>query len=151
MPLSSLPRAQLHHDQIKAGSLPVRGRVGDHVLIHQQFAVPGFHGRHKIREDLAAEVVGPVMQDRVQIIGPSCLHRLFGEEVVGCDLYRGMQILDGRYDLREVLEHEAASSNNWLSISVTRTSAQQWRMITTRGVSRAYTSDLAVSRNFNLA
>jgi hypothetical protein len=58
MPLSSLPRAQLHHDQIQAGGLPVGARVRDHVLIYQQFAVPGFHGRHKIREDLAAEIVG---------------------------------------------------------------------------------------------
>lgn len=60
-----------HHNDIQRRGLPVRVRAGNHVLVDEKLAVPGFHGGGDVRKDLPAFIVGPVMEDGVHVIGAS--------------------------------------------------------------------------------
>lgn len=60
-----------HHDDIQTCRFPVRVHTGNDILVDENLAVPALHGRDNVRQDLLAVLVGPVMQNRVHVVGTS--------------------------------------------------------------------------------
>ena len=71
----ALARAeQRRHHDVEGRRLPMRAGIGHHVLVDEDLAVAGLHGRRDVGEDLEAHLVGPVVQDGVHEVGAgSCV------------------------------------------------------------------------------
>ena len=68
MTLRPLPGPNRHHDQIQTRRFPVCSHVRDDVLVDQHFAVARLQGGEEVGEDLAAHVIGPVVEDGVHVV-----------------------------------------------------------------------------------
>ena len=107
--LGPLARAEkTHHVLIEVRRLITRVHGGDHMLVHQQLAIPGRHGLPDRPNDLLAPVVGPVVQDVMQVVGASALDGLRREKVVRHELdpveggdVRGDRVQDGLHVLQD--------------------------------------------------
>lgn len=65
-----LRRPKSHHPHVKAGGVRVDGSVVvHHMVVDQDPAVPGSHGRLLHLENLTGWPVGPVMEDLVHVVG----------------------------------------------------------------------------------
>lgn len=54
-----------HHHDIQARGLPLGAGVWDDILIDEELAVAGLHGSGDVSKDLEADLLGPVVEDRV--------------------------------------------------------------------------------------
>ena len=68
MTLRPLPRPNCHHYQIQTRGFPVCSHVRDDVFVDQHFAVARLQGGEEVGEDLAAHVIGPVVEDGVHVV-----------------------------------------------------------------------------------
>lgn len=62
---------QVHHEDVKASGLPVSTLVGDDRFVDEESAVTGLHRLLDATDDLDAQPIGPVMEDRVHVVRPS--------------------------------------------------------------------------------
>lgn len=105
--LRPLKRRQLrHHEDVAGGRLPVGASPGNHAFEDEQLAVPGLHGVREARQDLRADIVGPVVEDGVHKVGAGALDGLLSEEIVGHELDRRVEVLDVVDNDREILEDQ---------------------------------------------
>lgn len=61
-----LPGVHGHHLDVEAGREQRTALVGQDELVEQELGVALLHGGHRLREDLEAHVVGPVVHDEVE-------------------------------------------------------------------------------------
>lgn len=70
LPARALLRSkQSQHHHIQRRRLPVRLHVRDDVLVDEKFAVARLHGGFHVGEDARADLVRPVVQDGVHVVG----------------------------------------------------------------------------------
>ena len=84
-------RQQSHHVDIQQCRKKRHVHVGQNPFVEQQLGASGCHGRDGVLGDLAAFVIGPVVEDRTKIVSPSAYCQDGGKHSEITDLLFGIQ------------------------------------------------------------